>query len=87
MALLESILSMIVIIGIAALTVYLITQAVHVVFKLVCNGIGGLVLLFLAAFFGSPFGVDISINLWTILLSLFTGVFGVIVLIIVQLLI
>jgi inhibitor of the pro-sigma K processing machinery len=85
MALLESILTIIVIIGIAALTIYLITRAVHVLLKLVCNSIGGLILLFLAAFFGSSFGLHIAINLWTILLALFTGVFGVIAMILFQL--
>jgi len=86
MALLETILTVIVLIGIAALAIYLITQTIHLLVKIVGNSIGGLLLLFLAAFFGSTFGLDITINLWTILLALFTGVFGVIVLIVFQLL-
>lgn len=87
MALLETILTVTVLIGIAALAVYLITQTIHLLVKIVGNSIGGLLLLFLAAFFGPSLGLDIAINLWTILLALFTGVFGVIVLIAVQFLI
>ena len=86
MAALETILSLIVLAGVAALAVYLITKAVHVAVKIICNSIGGLVLLFLAAFFGGPFGVEVAVNLWTVLVALFTGVFGVIALIVFQLL-
>lgn len=86
MALLETILTIIVLVGIAALAVYLITKTIHMLVKIICNSIGGLLLLFLAAFFGSSLGIDITINLWTILLALFTGVFGVILLIAYQLL-
>lgn len=87
MALLETILTVTVLVGIAALAVYVITQTLHLLVKIVGNSIGGLLLLLFAAFFGSSLGLNIALNLWTILLALFTGVFGVIILIAVQFLI
>ena len=72
----ETILAVFLLLGIAALTVWLFSRAVHTVIKLIGNSIGGLCLLFFLSFLG----VEIPINGVTLLITLFGGGFGVVLL-------
>lgn len=74
MAMLETIFTVFLMMGIAALTVWLFSRAIRFVFKLICNGIGGLCLLFLLDLLG--FGIPI--NILTVVFTMFTGGFGVV---------
>lgn len=72
----EEILTVFLLLGIAALTVWLFSRTIRTVMKLIGNSIGGLCLLFLLAFLG----VDIPLNGFTLIFTLFTGGFGVVLL-------
>lgn len=72
----ETILTVFLLLGIAALSVWLFSRTIHTVAKVIGNSLGGLCFLFLLVFFG----VDIPINGVTLLVTLFGGGFGVVLL-------
>lgn len=74
---LETILTLFMMLGIVALVVLLFFKAIRRIFKILANSIGGLVLLFLIASYGGTFGIDLGINAVTVIVTLLTGVFGV----------
>ena len=81
----ETILTVLLLLGIAALILKLFTSAIGRIWKLLCNGVAGLLLLMLTSAFGSGYGIELPVNLLTIFISLVTGVFGVVAMIILQL--
>lgn len=78
----ETLFTVFLILGIAALTMWLFSRAIRVMAKLVCNGIGGLCLLFLLDLLG--FGLPI--NIVTVIFTLLTGGFGVVLMLLFTLL-
>ena len=78
---LETIFTVFLILGIAALTMWLFSRAIRFVFKLICNGLGGLILLFILNFLG----FSIPINGLTVIFTMFTGGFGVVLMLLLTL--
>ena len=73
---LETILTVFLLLGIAALSVWLFSRTIRTAVKVIGNSLGGLCLLFLLSFLG----VDIPINGVTLLITIFGGGFGVVLL-------
>lgn len=78
----ETLFTVFLILGIAALTVWLFSRAIRLAVKFACNGIGGLCLLFLLDLLG--FGLPI--NAFTVIFTLLTGGFGVVLMLLFTLL-
>lgn len=78
----ETLFTVFLISGIAALTVWLFSRAIRVTVKLACNGIGGLCLLFLL----DLLGFSLPINVVTVIFTLLTGGFGVVLMLLLTLL-
>lgn len=76
----ETFLTVLLLLGFAALALKLLTSAIGRIWKLLGNGFAGLFLLLLV----SAFGVPLPVNPWTVLISLVSGVFGVIAMVILQ---
>ena len=74
----EEILTFFLILGIIAAVIWFFFRAVHTVFKILGNSLAGLVLFFLLHTVGPYFGLELPVNLITVLISLVGGVFGVI---------
>ena len=72
----EEILTFFLILGIIAAVIWFFSRAVHVIFKILGNSFGGLILFFLLVTVGPYFGLNLPVNLITILISLLGGVFG-----------
>lgn len=71
---LETIFTVMLVIGIAALTVWLFSRALRTAVKFLCNGLIGVVLLFALRWLGLP----LSVNGFTLLFTFCTGGCGVI---------
>lgn len=78
----ETVFTVFLILGIVALTLWLFSRAIRMAAKLICNGIGGLCLLFLLDFLG----IGIPINVFTVVFTLFTGGLGVVLMLLFYLL-
>ena len=73
---LETIFTVMLIAGVAAFTVWLFSRTLRTAIKFLCNGICGVVLLFALNLLGLP----LPLNLFTLIFSMLTGGFGVILL-------
>lgn len=83
---LETILTVFMLAGIVALALLILYRAAHAVIKFLGNGLCGLAMLALVIHFGGAYGVDLSWNVFTVIFSLITGVFGVTLLTLFQIL-
>ena len=80
---LETVFTVMLIVGIAALTVWLFSRALRTAVKFLCNGVIGFVLLFVLSWIGLP----LPVNTVTLLFTFFTGGCGVILMLLYCLLI
>ena len=80
---LETVFTVMLIIGIAALTVWLFSRALRTAIKFLCNGAVGIVLLLALHWIGLP----LPVNGVTLLFTFFTGGCGVILMLLYSLLI
>ena len=71
---LETLFTVMLIAGVAALTVWLFSRALRTAVKFLCNGIVGVVLLFAFHWLGMP----LPLNVFSVVFTLLTGGFGVI---------
>ncbi len=63
-----------------------IMQPVKLLWKLVINSLVGLILLILVNYISNPFGFELDVNIFTVLIAGFLGIPGLILLICFQLL-
>lgn len=77
----ETVFTLFLVLGVLSLTLWLFSCALRGIAKFICNGIGGLCMLLLL----NLFGVGIPINLFTVILTLLSGGFGVAVMLLLYL--
>ena len=73
---LETVLTVFLLLGIAAAVISVFFRAVHIAVKIFGTSLGGLLLYLLLSYFGAGFGWELPVNVFTVLISLVGGIFG-----------